>query len=126
LLDVSIKREKVSGSNWKLSVDVALRGPSICIFEIKGALNYKNGNEADLEITAADFIDANLELTFNSDKLTFTIDDLASLVTAMQDLDAMTNEKGDKTATPEDYIDVVNSHLEAAYSFKGEELAQIV
>jgi len=116
LLDVSIKREKVSGSNWKLSVE----------FEIKGALNYKNGNEADLEITAADFIDANLELTFNSDKLTFTIDDLASLVTAMQDLDAMTNEKGDKTATPEDYIDVVNSHLEAAYSFKGEELAQIV
>ncbi len=126
LLDVNMKREKVSGSNWRLSLDASLKGPSICTFEIQGEFNYKNGREADLELTEDDVIDANLSLKFNNDELTFGVEDMSSLVSTLQALDATADNKDEPAASVADYIDAINDHVEAVYSFNGQQLAQIV
>lgn len=73
LLNVSIKREKVSGSDWKLSIHADLAGPSICNFSVDGELNYRNGNEAGMDIKGEDLINATAKITFNSDEINVAI-----------------------------------------------------
>lgn len=75
LLNVSIKREKVSGSDWKLSLHADLAGPSICNFSIDGELNYKNGNDANMDLKSEDLVNATAKITFNSDEITVNIND---------------------------------------------------
>jgi hypothetical protein len=71
LFELNVKREKLSGSDWELSVNAEIKGPSICKFNISWSIKYKNGSEADIEIKPEDFVSANLELTFNSDTIAF-------------------------------------------------------
>ena len=130
LFELNVKREKLSGSDWELSVNADIKGPSICKFNINGSLKYKNGSEADIEIKPEDFVSANLELIFNSDTIAFEVEDLDGLITDIQELDARGDSKdGDtegQSVSVQDYVDTINSYIDAAYSFAGQKLAEFV